>query len=151
MEREYPDRPIVAVGVVVLKKDTVLLIRRSKEPRPDAWSIPGGAQELGETLEEAAKREVWEETSIIIDDLFILDVVDYVDKQEDGIIKHHYSLIDYASTYQAGKLAAGDDAQQAKWVPLNKLSEYNLWSETEKIIYKAVKILTDQNNKDQND
>ncbi len=141
MKRDYPDRPIVAVGVVVLKDDHVLLIRRSKPPKPDAWSIPGGAQELGETLRQAAKREVYEETAITIGEPQFLDIVDYLDRESNGAIRHHYSLIDYAATYQSGALRAGDDAVAARWVPRDQLSDYNLWHETEKIIYKAFGIL----------
>jgi len=138
MKRDYPERPIVAVGTVVVKDDTILLIRRGKPPRPDSWSIPGGMQELGETTAQAAIREVFEETAIIIDSPEFLEVIDYIDRDEDNNVRHHYTLIDYAAQYQSGTLAAGDDAEEAKWVPLDKLSEYNLWRETETIIDKAL-------------
>jgi ADP-ribose pyrophosphatase YjhB (NUDIX family) len=141
MKREYPERPIVAVGVVVIKGDEVLLIRRAKPPKPDDWSIPGGAQELGETTRQAAIREVGEETAVTIKNLHFLEVVDYIDRDEGGGIKHHYTLIDYAANYHSGILEAGDDALQAKWVPIGELSEYNLWTETENIIYSAVEKL----------
>ncbi|MBL4801971.1 MAG: NUDIX hydrolase [Emcibacter sp.] len=141
MKRHYPERPIVAVGVVIVKDDQILLIKRSKPPKPDSWSIPGGAQELGETIKETAIREVMEETAVTIDDLHFLDIIDYVDRDADNRIKHHYTLVDYAAEYCSGTLTAGDDAADAIWVPLDQISEYNLWSETVKIIYCAVKKL----------
>ncbi|MBL4893792.1 MAG: NUDIX hydrolase [Emcibacter sp.] len=144
MKRHYPDNPIIAVGVVVVKDDHILLIKRSKPPKSDSWSIPGGAQELGETIRTTARREVREETAITIDDLHFLDIIDFIDRDQDGRIKHHYTLLDYAANYVSGTLSAGDDANDAIWVPLDQLSEYNLWSETEKIIYSAVEKLKNE-------
>lgn len=138
MKREYPERPMVAVGVVVLKGDEVLLIKRAKPPKSDSWSIPGGAQELGETTLQAAIREVYEETAITIENPLFLEVVDYIDRDQQDRVKHHYTLIDYAANCHSGTLKAGDDAMQAKWVPIDRLSEYNLWTKTEKIIYYAL-------------
>ncbi|PHZ85841.1 NUDIX hydrolase [Paremcibacter congregatus] len=144
MKRDYPDRPIVAVGVVVIRNDQVLLIRRGKPPKPDQWSIPGGAQEIGETVVEAAVREVAEETAITINAPRFLDILDFIDKDEDKHIRHHYTLVDYAATYRSGEIHPGDDAQEAIWVPLHQLSEYNLWSETEHMIHKAIRLLAEE-------
>jgi len=135
--REYPDRPIVAVGVVVFKEQHVLLIKRNKPPKSFMWSIPGGAQGLGEKLQETAKREVFEETGIKIKNVKLLDVVDFIERNEIGDIKFHYSLIDYAATYKEGSLIAGDDAMEARWVAMDELEHYNLWTKTTSIIQKA--------------
>lgn len=143
MKREYPKHPIIAVGVVVVKDNKILLIQRAKPPKTHSWSIPGGAQELGETIQQAAIREVQEETAITIENPVFLTVVDYIERDETSGIKHHYTLIDYAANYLSGTLKAGDDAMQAKWVPIEQLSEYNLWSETEKLIFSALKKLKD--------
>jgi 8-oxo-dGTP diphosphatase len=83
MSREYPDRPIAGVGVVVLRDDQVLMIRRGREPRMGQWSIPGGKQELGETWQETAVREVREETGVEIDVIGIVDVVDAIIRDGD--------------------------------------------------------------------
>lgn len=138
MTRDYPDRPIAAVGVVVVRGDKILLIRRTKPPKANGWSIPGGMQELGETTEQAAVRELFEETSITMEKPQFIDIVNYIDRDRDERIKHHYILIDYAANYRSGSLRAGDDAGEARWVPMDQLSQYDLWPETEKIIYKAI-------------
>jgi 8-oxo-dGTP diphosphatase len=137
MKRDYPNRPIVAVGVVVLKQNNVLLIRRNKPPKSDMWSIPGGAQTLGEKLIETAHREIKEEAGIEIENLTLIDALDFIDHDDDRNIKFHYSLIDYVADYKDGTLKAGDDAQEAKWVTFNDLEHYNLWSQTLNVIMKA--------------
>lgn len=83
MSREYPARPIAGVGVVVLRDEHVLMIRRGREPRIGQWSIPGGKQELGETWQETAVREVREETGVEIDVIGIVDVVDAIVRDGD--------------------------------------------------------------------
>ena len=82
MLREYPDRPFVGVGVVVWRDGKVLLVKRGQAPRRGHWSIPGGGQELGETLQEAACREVKEETGINIEVMGLIDVVDSIRQDE---------------------------------------------------------------------
>lgn len=138
MKREYPERPIVAVGVVVFNGGNILLIRRNKPPKSSEWSIPGGAQELGEPLIKTAKREVKEETAISIKNVTLLDTIDFIKNDKNGAVEYHYSLIDYMADYRSGDIKAGDDAIEAKWVPIGTIDEYNLWSETEKLINKAV-------------
>lgn len=140
MKREYPNHPIPAVGVVVFKGDHILLIKRNKPPKSAEWSIPGGAQNLAETLKDAAAREVLEETNIKINNIRLLDAVDFIDKDPQDKIRYHYSLIDYMADYESGELSAGDDALLAKWVPLCDLASYNLWETTIKLIEDATKI-----------
>jgi len=142
MKREYPKHPIAAVGVVVLKKGKVLLIKRNKPPKSFEWSIPGGAQDLGEKLKETAKREVWEEAGIRIKNLTLVDAVDFIKKNESNTTQNHYSLIDYMADYDGGDLTAGDDAIDAKWVAVDELQQYNLWQETTTLIQKAIALKT---------
>ncbi|MBT5073103.1 MAG: NUDIX hydrolase [Kordiimonadaceae bacterium] len=137
MKRDYPDRPITAVGVVVLKGGDVLLIKRNKPPKTQLWSIPGGAQDLGEPLLKTAAREVLEETGISIKNITLLDALDFIERDDKAQVKFHYSLIDYGAEYDAGDLKAGDDAMEAKWVSFDDLEHYKLWQETIDIIEKA--------------
>ena len=137
--REKPTRPIVGVGTVVIRNDQILLIRRSKPPKADAWSLPGGAQELGETLEDAAIRETLEETGLEVKILGLLDVVDFIDRDATGAPLYHYSLVDYLAVPLGGSLKAGTDAHDARFFNLEAVRQLPLWSETVRIIEMAVK------------
>jgi mutator protein MutT len=130
--REYPLSPIVGVGAVVLHADCVLLVRRAKAPLAGAWSLPGGAVELGETLEEAVVREVAEETGLIVASIQVLKVFDHIDRDSDGRIRFHYVLIDFlcrvksenGSDVQKSEtcvLQPASDVTDARWVPLEGL------------------------------
>ena len=135
MSREYPDRPIVGVGVVVWRDDEVLLIERGKGPRTGSWSLPGGMQELGETVRETAHREIKEETGVEIDVTGLLDVIDLVRKDSDGRIRFHYTLVDFTAKWRSGEAVADSDAAGVRWVPLAELDQYELWDETRRVIH----------------
>ena len=135
--REYPSRPFVGVGVVVLKEENVLLIRRGRPPRLGEWSLPGGAQSVGETVEATACREVLEETGVSIQNPEFLEVVDSIIKDDDGRVKFHYTLIDYWANWESGTPEGADDAQHAEWVPFHELGELGLWTKTVEVIEKA--------------
>lgn len=134
MSRTYPSRPVVGVGVVVWHGERVLLIKRSKPPREGQWSLPGGAQQLGETLAEAAKREVAEETGIDIDLGDIIATLDLIDRDEAGGVRHHYTLVDFVAEALHAVLQAGDDAADARWFERTQIDGLGLWSETIRII-----------------
>lgn len=134
MSREYPDRPFVGVGVVIWRGDEVLLIERGKGPVSGNWSLPGGKQELGETVQETAHREIKEETGVDIEIVCLLDVVDLVRRDDAGRVRFHYTLVDFTARWTAGEPVAGDDAADARWVRLDELDDYNLWDETIRVI-----------------
>ncbi|MBT5110459.1 MAG: NUDIX hydrolase [Rhodospirillaceae bacterium] len=134
MSREYPDRPIAAVGVVVWRDDKLMLIQRGKEPRRGQWSLPGGMQELGETTRETAVREIREETNLDVEVTHLLDVVDTISHDDDGRVRMQYVLIDYAAEWRDRDAIAGSDAMGARWVHPKDLPEYKLWAETLRII-----------------
>jgi len=134
LDREYPQRPIVGIGVVVVDKGRVLLIRRGKNPRRGTWSLPGGAQELGETVAEGAAREVKEETGLDIKITGLLDVVDSIDTNEDGAVRYHYTLVDFVARPRGGRVKASGDAAETRWFDREGLSDLELWAETERII-----------------
>ncbi len=132
--RKYPGRPLVGVGAVVFNGNSVLLVRRGKEPRAGQWSLPGGAQKLGETVFEAVCREVREEAAVEIEILGLLDVVDSISTGPQGVVEYHYTLVDVAAAWRVGALVAGGDAVEATWVSWPALVEHDLWSETVRII-----------------
>lgn len=135
--REYPSRPFTGAGVVVFKDDTVLLIRRGKPPKAGEWSLPGGAQQVGETIAETAAREVLEETGVEIVEPQFLGVVDAIVPDETGKIRFHYTLIDFWSEWRSGEPDAADDAAHAEWMPLSHVSQLPMWEKTREFISKA--------------
>nr|VFK26801.1 MAG: ADP-ribose pyrophosphatase [Candidatus Kentron sp. MB]VFK35656.1 MAG: ADP-ribose pyrophosphatase [Candidatus Kentron sp. MB]VFK77458.1 MAG: ADP-ribose pyrophosphatase [Candidatus Kentron sp. MB] len=116
MSHAYPNQPIAAVGAVVFKGNSVLLIRRGQPPNQGLWAIPGGCVRLGETLKEAAEREIWEETGIRIRAHRPIYMFDTVDKDEEGRVRYHYVIADLLADYLDGWPTAGDDALEARWV-----------------------------------
>ena len=140
MSREYPDRPIAAVGAVIIDQGKVLLIRRGKPPRPGLWSLPGGGQELGEGYIEAALREVREETGLIVESLGLVDIVDSITRDESGRVQFHYLLADIVACPVGGTLKAGGDAAEVRWFSAEEAFALPLWSETIRIIKEALRI-----------
>ena len=138
--REYPDKPVCGVGVVCLKDDQVLLVKRAKPPITWQWSIPGGGQELGETTRDAALRELKEETGVDAELIGLIDVIDTVREDEEGRIQFHYTLVDFAAIWTSGEPLADDDVSDAQWVHLSDLENKGLWSETIRVIREAVMI-----------
>jgi ADP-ribose pyrophosphatase len=112
----YPSLPRVAVGAVVFKEGRVLLVRRGKAPARGQWAIPGGSVHLGETLQQAAQREIFEETGIRIQAGQPVYAFDVVDRAADGRVRWHYVIVDLEAVYLGGTLRCGDDALDARWV-----------------------------------
>ena len=137
MSRSYPNRPIVGVGAVVFRDDRVLLIKRGKPPRMGDWSLPGGMQEIGETVFEAAAREVREETGVMISDIALIDVVDSITRDDDARVQFHYTLVDVVAKWRSGEPAGGSDAMHAEFMSFDEVSKIVLWRETHRIIAKA--------------
>ncbi|MEQ8605143.1 MAG: NUDIX hydrolase [Marivibrio sp.] len=139
-------RPLIGVGVVVLKTTAhgpqVLLIKRGRPPREGQWSLPGGRQELGETVRETAIREVREEAGVEIADLRLIDVVDSITADPAapaGPPLYHYTLVDFAARWTAGEPRPGDDAIDACWADPADLDGFALWEETVRVITAACK------------
>ena len=116
MTREYPAAPVCAVGAVVCYQGKVLLVRRGQEPAHGRWVIPGGGVELGETAEEAARREIREECGIEITVGPVAAVVDRIDRDEAGRVRYHYVIVDYFADYAGGSASPGTDVTDARWV-----------------------------------
>jgi mutator protein MutT len=136
--REYPARPIVGVGAVVVDEDRVLLVRRGHEPLKGEWSLPGGAVEVGETLEAAVAREVREETGLDIEVGALVDVLDRIRPAADGRTLYHFVLIDFVCRPTGGSLCCGTDAIDAAWARVADLAEYRLAAATLAMIHKAL-------------
>lgn len=138
VSRHYPAAPLVGVGVVVLNEQgEVLLAQRGKPPRAGEWSIPGGLIDLGERLEDAARREVREECNIEIAIGGFVATFEPILYDAAGEIEYHYVLIDYWASYLSGDLLAQDDATAVAWVAIDALAAFKLRRETLKVIHDA--------------
>ncbi len=136
-ERMYPRRPMVGVGAVVWRDGAVLLERRGQPPAQGSWALPGGLVDVGETLEEAVRREVQEECGIDVAVGPLLGIFEPVQRDEDGRIRYHYVVIDYLATYLGGNLVVGDDAAELCWVAVDELDAYPLMPATRAMIERA--------------
>ncbi len=135
--RDYPVRPWVGVGVVVWQGDRVLLVRRGRPPQEGQWSLPGGAQRVGETLFETAAREVREETGLEILPHGVITAVDGISRDPDGAVQYHYTLVEIAATCRSGAPIAQDDVTDARWVALDEVESLVVWDQALKVIFLA--------------
>ena len=126
MSRQYPKRPVLGVGAIILEGDKILLEKRKNMPSKGKWSVPGGLVELGESVENAVVREVKEETGLDVYAPRLVDVVTYVSMGERGAVMYHYVIIDYLVSVKGGKAKAASDADALKWVLFNEVEEYDL-------------------------
>lgn len=136
--RKYPDRPIVGVGGVVLDRGRVLLVKRGHEPLKGEWSLPGGAVDVGETLEAAVAREILEETGLVVDVGPLVEVVQRITRDSDDGVEYHFVIVDYACRVRGGALACSSDADAAEWAALDDLDRYRLTTTALEVIKKAV-------------
>lgn len=137
MAREYPDRPLVGVGGVVIAEDKVLLVRRAREPLQGQWSLPGGLVELGETLEESVARELKEETALEVRILGVVEVFDRITRDDAGRVRYHFVLVDYLCEPAAGEARAGSDVLDVTWVAEDELPAHRLTEKATSVIHKA--------------
>jgi ADP-ribose pyrophosphatase YjhB (NUDIX family) len=141
VSREYPTRPLVGIGVAVLRPGAVLLARRGSPPNRGAWSLPGGGQELGETAEAAARREVLEETGLHVGPLRLAAHVDSIHRDPDGRVRFHYTILDFAAAWTGGVPVAGGDVTEVAWAGFDTFDRYDLWSEARRVTAVARRLL----------
>jgi len=139
MPREYPERPLVGVGGVVIHRHRVLLIRRGHEPLKGEWSIPGGLVELGEGLADAVRRELKEETGLEVEPLDCLLVFDRI-LREGRRVKYHYVIVDYLCRRKRGRLHPASDVVDARWVRREELPKYHLTDLATALILRAFEL-----------
>ena len=113
--KSYPSQPIPAVGAFIIRDGRILLIRRAYEPCAGKWSVPGGTIKLGETTIDALKREVFEELGVKLKSMKLLDIYDYISKDEDGKIKYHYVIIDFLANPESFEITPSSEILEYKF------------------------------------
>jgi 8-oxo-dGTP diphosphatase len=141
MERSYPVRPWVAVGVIVVRDGKVLLIQRGRDPGRGLWAVPGGMVDLGETTRAAARREAQEETGLDVEVGEVFWVAEYIGRDDAGRVRYHNVLIDYLASAPEGEAVNADDAMDARWFGPDDLDEIemtaSMWPLLEKLFQRS--------------
>ncbi len=115
MLREFPEAPLVGVGAVIVHESRVLLVQRGREPLKGHWSLPGGLIEVGESLQEAAVREVQGDTGLVVQPIELIELLDRIHRDGDRV-RYHYVIADYLCRVTGGALKAASDADAVRWV-----------------------------------
>jgi len=126
VSREYPTRPIVGTGALILQDGKLLLIRRGAQPGQGKWSIPGGLVELGENVQDAMVRETKEEVGLDVEAVKLMDVFDSVTLDGHGRIQYHFVVVNFLVRVVGGSLKTASDILEARWVPIDEVEKYNL-------------------------
>lgn len=138
--REYPERPIVGVGAVIVHGGHVLIVRRRYEPLAGRWSLPGGTLELGETLEAGVAREMQEETGLDVEVGPVIEVFDRILLDEARRVRYHFVLVDYLCWPAGGNLRPGSDVDDAIFVDPARLEPYDLTAKARAVIGRALEL-----------
>ena len=136
--REYPNRPVVGVGGVVVRDGRVLLVQRAREPMASRWTLPGGAVEVGETLEEAVRRELREETGLRVRVLELVEAFERIVRDTRRRPRYHYVLLDYLCAAPRGRARAASDVRAVAWARPREFSAYRLTPKARAVCAKAL-------------
>lgn len=135
--RRYPKQPIVGVGALIFRRGRILLVERGREPMRGYWSLPGGALEAGERLVDGVRREVLEETGLIVEPVALATVFERIVIDAAGRAEYHYVLIDYICRVCGGQAAPASDVSAIAWVAEHELARYRLTEGTLPVIRQA--------------
>ena len=138
--REYPDRPVVGVGGVIISEGRALLVRRGSPPLEGQWSIPGGMLESGETLLLGVRRELLEETGIEVTVLDLIEVFERINLDGEGKARYHYVVLDYLCEAVRGEARAGSDVTEVAWATPAELAQFALTETATRVVLKAFDI-----------
>lgn len=133
---EYPWKPEVAVGALVIKDQKVLLVKRNQPPAKGLWALPGGKVNLGETLQQAVIREIFEETAVTIIPGQPIYTFENIQRDENGDVQFHYVIVDLFAQFEGGELKAGDDAAEVGWFSLDEMEKIQVNKTTKELVLK---------------
>jgi 8-oxo-dGTP diphosphatase len=136
-DRRYPRWPLVGVGALIFERGRILMARRGKEPLKGWWTLPGGALETGELLDSAVRREVLEETGLVVKPVQVFEIFERIMPDAEGRTEYHYVLIDHECRVTGGELQAGDDVAEVAWMGLEELKGLQITEGTLGVIERA--------------
>jgi len=136
-DRRYPKRPLVGVGALIFERGRILMAQRGKEPLKGWWSLPGGALETGESLDHAVRREVLEETGLVVEPVRVFEIFERIMRDASGAVEYHYVLIDYVCRVTSGERRAGDDVCRVEWMRPSELKGLQITEGTLGVIERA--------------
>jgi 8-oxo-dGTP diphosphatase len=138
MAREYPAHPVVGVGAVVVRDGKALIVKRAHEPRKGEWSLPGGLLELGESLQDAAQREIKEETGLDVVVGPIIETFDRVHRDDAGKIRYHFVIVDFVCWSDSGDAIPASDAEGCAWVSSEEIDDYKVNAHAKAVILRGL-------------
>jgi ADP-ribose pyrophosphatase YjhB (NUDIX family) len=138
MAREYPAHPVVGVGAVIVRDGRALIVRRGHEPRKGEWSLPGGLVNLGESLADAVRREVKEETGLEVELGPVIETFDRVHRDDQGRIRYHFVIVDFVCWSPGGDAVAGSDAEAAAWVAADEIDHYGVNAHAKAVLLRGL-------------
>ncbi|HEX6164421.1 MAG TPA: NUDIX hydrolase [Vicinamibacterales bacterium] len=141
MAREYPDHPVVGVGAVIVRDGKALIVKRAHEPRKGEWSLPGGLLELGESLQDAVRREIKEETSLDVEVGPVIETFDRVHRDDAGRIRYHFVIIDFVCWPGGGEAVPGSDADAVAWVTASEIDDYRVNRHAKDVILSGLRLV----------
>ena len=141
--KQFPAQPVVGVGAVIVDGGRVLLIKRGHAPLKGEWSLPGGAVELGESLEQALVREVREETGLEVVVGPVVEIFERIQRDAGDRVEYHFVVIDYVCRPCGGRLGHASDADDACWVDVSELATFKVTAKATSVIHKALELSRD--------
>jgi 8-oxo-dGTP diphosphatase len=140
-ERTYPQRPFLAVSAAIFRNGKVLVVRRARNPALNLYTLPGGAVEAGETLVEAAIREVREETSLSIEPVALAGHREVIARDDAGKVERHFVILCFASRWLSGEPVLSDELDDSRWVDPSELGDYRTTDGLAEIVTTAATLL----------
>jgi 8-oxo-dGTP diphosphatase len=141
MSRSYPARPILAVSAAIIRDRKVLIVRRARPPAHGLYTLPGGGVEVGETLMEAVRREIHEETALTIEPIGLAGYREAIGRDAEGRIERHFVILPFAARWIAGEPTLNEELSEAMWLEPHEIAALDTTAGLAEIVATAVALV----------
>jgi 8-oxo-dGTP diphosphatase len=141
-ERSYPSRPILAVSAAIIRDGKVLIVRRARPPARGLYTLPGGGVEVGETLFEAVKREVREETALEVEPVGLAGYREAIGGDAHGRVERHFVILPFAARWIRGELVLSEELSEAIWLDPAAIAGFETTAGLAEIVAAAIALMT---------